>query len=137
MQSVADISVELYQKLYELFSNIVVNGVTIPVISIVGGVNEYDTYISVSQFNQTPESDKLSKGVRCSVLVEVSHKGDDYAFVKTIVDEILSRLYGDLTMTIADKTAYIIDEPEISEIIEDNGSAIYIRKLTRLNFSII
>jgi len=136
VQQVNDITKEVYEALFTMLAGITVHDINIPVISVTGGLNEYGTYISISQCAQLPDSNKTGVGYSISVLVEVSHKGADYLFVSDIVNEIIGRLYEQSEIPVNDKIAYIVNEPEISEIVEDLGSDVYIRKLLRITMLI-
>ncbi len=138
MPSVVDITKELYETLYQLLSDITVDGIEIPVISVTGGYSELGTYIELSQAEQAWNGTKLTNDYQTSILVEVVHKSSNYALVQNIVNEILARVYYYNIMPLASLThaAYIIGMPTINELVEDLGSEIYIRKLIRISYLI-
>jgi hypothetical protein len=137
MRSVVDIGSKLYTAVYNLLSNMVVNNIDVPVIAAYGGVvDNLPAWVSISQVAQRPRSNKLNTGYEASLLVECWIKGDDYINLTDITNEVLNRIYNADEIAIDDLTAYMIGEPTIDEMIDDEDNSVMMRKLIRINMLI-
>ena len=137
MRSVVDIGSKLYTAVYNLLGNMVVKGVDIPVIAAYGGVdNNLPAWVSISQVSQRPRSNKVSVGYEVSLLIECWINGDDYLQLTDITNEVLDRMYNTDEIVFDNHTAYIIGEPTIDEMIDDEDNSVMMRKLIRINMLI-
>lgn len=139
MQSVNDISYDLYKALYnKLYGNVLYSEKPVDVVTVHGGVSNSNTWISIYNYVQVPNSTKTNVGYTCSVTVEVTHKGYDYEKLVAITDRVLAEIYDGSGLSVgANRIAYIVSEPEINEIIEDEETAIYMRKIITIKLVVL
>ena len=137
MRSVVDVGSKLYTAVYNLLNNMVVNKITVPVIAAYGGVvDNMPAWVSISQVSQRPRSNKVSVGYEASMLIECWINGDDYLQLTDITNEVLNRMYNADEITIDNLTAYVVGEPTIDEMIDDEDNSVMMRKMIRINMLI-
>lgn len=113
-----DLTIDVYKAFYEALSDsIVIGGVKIPVFSVSSGDTTLPEWIAISQFEQLPESNKLSFSSRCSLLISVFVASEDMLRAATISNEVVNTLYTSkiAVVEVTGHAMVILNEPNISE----------------------
>lgn len=132
---VKDFAASVKTALYQLLSgNLSYSGKVVPVYNTLAGVNAGTMWVTVEDYSQRPDGTKLRPMYQSTVLIEVVVKGDDYTALNSISEQILATLYPtyNSTVTVSGGSVYILDEPTMSEFVDDNGSDIYLRRQLRV-----
>lgn len=132
---VKDFAASVKTALYQLLSgNLSYSGKVVPVYNTLAGVNAGTMWVTVEDYSQRPDGTKLRPMYQSTVLIEVVVKGDDYTALNSISEQILATLYPtyNSTVTVSGGSVYILDEPTMSEFVDDNGSDIYLRRQLRI-----
>lgn len=132
---VKDFAASVKTALYQLLSgNISYSGKVVPVYNTLAGVNAGTMWVTVEDYSQRPDGTKLRPMYQSTVLIEVVVKGDDYTALNSVSEQILATLYPtyNSTVTVSGGSVYILDEPTISEFVDDNGSDVYLRRQLRV-----
>lgn len=132
---VKDFAASVKTALYQLLSgNLSYSGKVVPVYNTLAGVNAGTMWVTVEDYSQRPDGTKLRPMYQSTVLIEVVVKGDDYTALNSISEQILGNLYPtyNATVTVNGGSVYILDEPTMSEFVDDNGSDIYLRRQLRI-----
>lgn len=132
---VKDFAASVKTAIYTVLNgNLSYLGVDVPVYNTLAGVNAGPMWVTIEDYNQRPDGTKLRPMYQSTVLIEVVVKGDDYTALNSISEQILATLYPtyNSTITISGGIMYILDEPTMSEFVDDNGSSIYLRRQLRV-----
>lgn len=132
---VKDFAASVKMALYQLLSgNLSYSGKVVPVYNTLAGVNAGTMWVTVEDYSQRPDGTKLRPMYQSNVLIEVVVKGDDYTALNSISEQILATLYPtyNATVTVNGGSVYILDEPTMSEFVDDNGSDVYLRRQLRI-----
>jgi len=132
---VKDFAASVKTALYQLLSgNLSYSGKVVPVYNTLAGVNAGPVWVTVEDYSQRPDGTKQRPMYQSTVLIEVIVKGDDYTALNSISEQILATLYPtyNSTVTVSGGSVYILDEPTMSEFVDDNGRDIYLRRQLRV-----
>mgnify|MGYP001347459953 CR=1 FL=1 len=132
---VKDFAAPVKTALYQLLSGkLSYSGKVVPVYNTLAGVNAGTMWVTVEDYSQRPDGTKVRPMYQSTVLIEVVVKGDDYTALNSISEQILATLYPtyNSTVTVSGGIVYILDEPTMSEFVDDNGSDVYLRRQLRV-----
>ena len=132
---VKDFAASVKTALYQLLSgNLSYSGKVVPVYNTLAGVNAGTVWVTVEDYSQRPDGTKLRPMYQSTVLIEVVVKGDDYTALNSVSEQIIATLYPtyNSTVTVSGGSVYILDEPTMSEFVDDNGSDVYLRRQLRV-----
>ena len=133
-----DLGLSVKTKLYQLLSAITYDGKPIPVHNTLAGVNAGTMWVTVEDYSQRPDGTKLRPMYQSTVLIEVVVKGDDYAMLNGISNQVIAMIYTSHGngIDMDSCTAYVVGEPTITEMAQDDGSEIYLRKQLMVNLKL-
>ena len=132
---VKDFAASVKTALYLLLSgSLSYSRKVVAVYNTLAGVNAGTKWVTVEDYSQRPDGTKLRPMYQSTVLIEVVVKGDDYTALNSVSEQILATLYPtyNSTVTVSGGSVYILDEPTMSEFVDDNGSSIYLRRQLRV-----